>query len=98
METLPEPVERRRREVETALGRTVVVRGIQTPDPEFRGRLRVEPGRVVIEYQIAEHGYFWHVPIIERLLLLALEGETSVELREPCASAGEPRRGRSRTQ
>lgn len=81
-----------------ALGRSVVVRGIQTPDVAFRGRLRVEPGRVVIEYQVSEHGYFWHIPIIERLLSLALAGETSVELREPCPSDEEPRRERSQRQ
>ena len=96
METLPEPLERKRREVETALGRPVVVRGVQTPDSALRGRLRVEPGRVVIEYQVSEHGYFWHVPVIERLLSAALAGETSVELREPRASDEDPRRERSR--
>ena len=98
MEALPEPLEGKRRQVEAALRRTVVVRGIQTPDAAFRGRLRVEPGRVLIEYQIAEHGYFWHIPIIERLLSLALAGETSAELREPSpADEGQPPE-RSQTQ
>jgi len=98
MEPLPEPLERRRRQVEAALRRSVVVRGVHTPDPAFRGRLRVEPGRVLIEYQVAEHGYFWHVPIIERLLSLALAGEIEaelpagrqVDLREPFPSPEEP--------
>jgi len=90
MEALPEPLEGKRRQVEAALRRTVVVRGIQTPDAAFRGRLRVKPGRVLIEYQIAEHGYFWHIPIIERLLSLALAGETSAELREPSPADEEP--------
>jgi len=98
MEPLPEPLDEKRRQVQAALRRTVVVRGIQTPDAAFRGRLRVEPGRVVIEYQVSEHGYFWHVPTIERLLSLALGGETSAELREPSAADEGPPPGRSQTQ
>ena len=52
-------------------------------DRELRGRLLVEPDRVLIEYQVAEHGYFWHVPIIEELMNRAARGELRVELREP---------------
>ncbi len=87
-EPLPGQLEEKRIAVERLLGRPVVVRGVQTPHPDFRGRLRVEPGRVVIEYQIPEHGYFWHVPIIEKLLEAAMAGESSVELTEP-SSGGE---------
>lgn len=94
MEELPGRVEEQRAAVEERLGRPVVVRGVQTPDPNFRGRLRVEPGRVVVEYQISEYGYFWHIPIIEQLLARALEGECSVVLTEPSCGGGEPRQAR----
>ncbi len=87
VEPLPPDLEDKRRALARALGRPVVIRGIRTPDPEFRGRLRVEPGRVVIEYQVAQHGYFWHVPIIEELLARAAAGESGVELREGAGEA-----------
>jgi G:T-mismatch repair DNA endonuclease (very short patch repair protein) len=92
VEVLPRALEAKRRSLERALGRPVQVRGIRTPDRELRGRLLVEPDRVVIEYQIAEHGYFWHVPIIEELLNRAARGEPRAELRdEPAdADAGSP--------
>jgi len=83
MEPLPPQLEEKRRSLARALGRPVLVRGILTPDPDFRGRLRVEPHRVLIEYQIREHGYFWHLPIIEDLLDRAAAGQPAVELRAP---------------
>ncbi len=83
MEPLPPPLEAKRRALADHLGRPVLVRGIQTPDPTFRGRLTVEPGRVLVEYQTSEAGYFWHITIIEELLDRAAAGETKIELREP---------------
>ncbi len=91
MESLPPPLEQKREAVARSLGRPVYVRGVRTPDSELRGRLRVEPGRVVIEYQVAEVGYFWHVPVIEELLDRAAAGEQSVELRAPSTGDGEGR-------
>ena len=91
MEALPRALEAKRRYLERALGRPVRVRGIRTPDRELRGRLLVEPDRVLIEYQVSEHGYFWNVPIIEELMNRAARGEPRVELREPDdADAGPP--------
>jgi len=83
VEPLPPLLEEKRRSLGRALGRPVQVRGIRTPDRGFRGRLRVEPGRVLIEYQVAEQGYFWHIPIIEELLDRAAAGEAAVELWDP---------------
>lgn len=91
VEALPRALEAKRCSLERALGRPVRVRGIRTPDGELRGRLLVEADRVLIEYQVAEHGYFWHVPIIEELMNRAARGESRVELREPGdADAGPP--------
>jgi uncharacterized protein (DUF2126 family) len=87
VEPLPPQLEDKRRALARALGRPVVIRGIRTPDPDFRGRLRVEPHRVLIEYQVAQAGYFWHLPIIEELLARAADGESQAELRE---AGGEP--------
>lgn len=92
MEPLPRDLERKRRSLARALGRPVLIRGIRTPDAEFRGRLRVERHRVLIEYQVAQAGYFWHIPIIEELLERAGEGESEAELRDsrggPAAPGG----------
>jgi len=82
MEPLPAGLEEKRRALERALGRPVRVRGVRTPDRGLRGRLRVERARVVIEYQVAEVGYFWHLPVIEELLDRAAAGEAWAELRE----------------
>lgn len=92
MEPLPAPLERKRQALARALGKPVSVRGVTTPDRGFRGRLRVQQDRVVIEYQIAEQGYFWHIPIIEELLDLAAGGRTAAELRGP-SSGGGPQEG-----
>jgi hypothetical protein len=94
MEPLPPKLERRRRDLERALGRPVHVRSMRTPEAELRGRLRVERDRVVIEYQIAEQGYFWHIPIIEELLSRAAAGHSTYELREPSPDPGEAPPGR----
>lgn len=89
MEPLPPPLEQKRQAVARSLGRPVYVRGMRTPDVGLRGRLCVEPGRVVIEYQVSEAGYFWHVPIIEELLDRAAAGEQRAELRQPSVHDGE---------
>lgn len=83
MDPLPRPLEQQRRALSRALGRPVRVRAVRTPDRGLRGRLRVEPGRVVIEYQVSQEGYFWYVPIVEELLRRAAAGEREVELRHP---------------
>jgi len=81
MEPLPPALEEKRRALARALCRPIHVRGIHTPDPGFRGQLRVEPHRVLIEYQVAQHGYFWHLPIIEELLDRAAAGQARADLR-----------------
>lgn len=83
MDPLPRPLERQRRALSRALGRPVRVRAVRTPDRELRGRLRVDPDRVVIEYQVSQEGYFWYVPVAEELLSRAAAGEREVELRHP---------------
>jgi hypothetical protein len=94
MEPLPASLEEKRRALARSLGRPVQVRGIRTPEIGFRGRLRVEPHRAVIEYQMAQAGYFWHVPVIEELLDRAAAGEREAELWEPSAASREPPPGR----
>ena len=76
MRELPPPLERRRKELEAKLGLAIRVRGVRTPEVNWRGRLRRSRGRILIEYQISEAGFFWHIPIIERLLEEAGKGES----------------------
>ncbi len=87
MEQLPPGLERKRRELARLLGRPVRVRGIRVPDRAFRGRLRVDSDRVLIEYQVDQPGYFWHIPVIEELLDRAAAGECAVDLRERSAES-----------
>lgn len=89
MEPLPPPLEAKRRALSQLLGRPVVVRGIRSPEAGFRGRLTVEAGRVLIEHQVSQAGYFWHIPIIEELLDRAAAGELTAELREALADGAE---------
>ncbi len=90
MDSLPPTVERKRKSLARALGRPVHIRGLRTPDPDFRGRLRVEPSRVIIEYQVAQPGFFWHLPIIEELLDRAAAGQPEAELRAPAPPPAPP--------
>jgi len=78
---LPPALEPKRRRAEQALGLPVRVRGVRTRDRSFRGRAVRRPGCVVVEYQVAAAGYFWHVPIIEEILDRLACGETRVYLR-----------------
>ena len=89
MESLPPPLERKRQAVAEGLRRPVYVRGVRTPDRGLRGRMWVEPGRVAIEYQVAEAGCFWHVSVIEELLDRAAAGEQKAELRAASRDRGE---------
>lgn len=79
---LPTRLESRRRQVERAIGRPITIRQVRTAEPTFRGRIRLVGERLVIEYQVAQAGYFWDADLIERLLLHALSGETDFVLRE----------------
>jgi hypothetical protein len=72
----------RRIEVERAIGMPIAVRGVRTSDPDFRGRVTQRPGYLLLEYQVAMAGYFWHVPIIEELLARIERGEREIVLRE----------------
>ncbi len=79
---LPDALELKRRQVEEAIGRPIVIKQIRTQDPAFRGRIREVAGRLIIEYQIAQSGYFWDVPLIEQLLFNALTGQINLILRD----------------
>jgi len=68
-------LERKRRAVAEELGLPVIVRGVRSPDESWKGRLRRSRGRVLIEYQISQAGFFWQAPIVERLLEEASRGQ-----------------------
>jgi hypothetical protein len=72
-----------RLELERRLGRPVIVREVRTGDPAFRGRLRRRAGAVILEYQVAQSGFFWHADTVQELLRRAAAGEVAVELRQP---------------
>ena len=80
--TLPRSLEKMRLDLERRLRCPVVVQEIRTTDPSFRGRLRKRAGALVLEYQVAQKGFFWHIDIVEELLGRAAAGECELELRE----------------
>jgi hypothetical protein len=82
MEREQSALDARRAEVERAIGMPIVIRGIRTPDAGLRGRVTARPGYLLLEFQVAAAGYFWHVPIIEELLTRIERGEREIVLRE----------------
>ena len=68
---------------ESRAGVPIVIRGVRTPDPAFRGRVTKKAGYLLLEYQVSQAGFFWHIPIIEELLRRIQAGETAAEIREP---------------
>ena len=73
-------LDRKRQAVEAALGRAIIIRGVRTPQARWKGRVYVSHGRIILEYQISEFGFFWHAPVIEQLLEAIASGETDVIL------------------
>ena len=63
----------------------VRVRGVRTRHKSFRGRSVRRRGYVLVQYQVAAAGYFWHIPIIEEILDRLAVGETDV-----CLEQAEP--------
>ena len=74
------PLESQVREVEEAIGKPIVLRGIKTPDPSVRGRISSRPGYLLLEYRDETAGYFWHHDIIRELLERLRQGERDVVL------------------
>ena len=74
MEPLPPRLRDLHRRAEQAAGQPIRIRGVRTDRPGFRGRLSPHPGYLLLEYQVAQAGYFWHLPTIEALLARAAEG------------------------
>ena len=79
---LPPALEPLRRRAEQALGIPVRVRGVRTRDRSFRGRAVRRQGCMLVEDQVAQAGYFWHVPIIEEILARLAAGEAELRLEQ----------------
>ncbi len=67
---------------EAKAGVPIVIRGVRLSDPAFRGRVTRKAGFLLLEYQVSQAGYFWHIPIIEELLRRIQSGETEPQIRE----------------
>jgi len=59
----------------------IVIRGIRAPDATLRGRVSRRRGYLLLEYQVAQPGYFWEVPVVEELLDRIAAGEREITLR-----------------
>ncbi|MFQ6097129.1 MAG: hypothetical protein ACE5O2_05320 [Armatimonadota bacterium] len=75
-------IEERIRQIEEDRGKKLILRGIRTPNPRFRGRIIERPRYIVVEYRDDEPGYFWHYDIIQDLLDAIERRVTNVTLFE----------------
>lgn len=67
---------------EARAGMPIVIRGIRVPDPGFRGRVTKKACFLLLEYQVSQPGYFWHIPVIEELLRRIQAGQTETQIQE----------------
>jgi hypothetical protein len=79
---IPPALRRLLRRAERVARQPILLRQIRISDPAFRGRVKQKPGYLLVEYQTAQPGYFWDVPIIEELLRRIEAGDTTAVLRE----------------
>ena len=79
---LPAPLEALRKKLSGRIGRPVIVRGVETDNPRFRGRLSANSRRLLVEIQTSQHGYFWDYDTIEELFALATRGVREISVME----------------
>ncbi len=75
-------IDRLVKETEKKIGKPIVLRGIQSPDREWRGHIAQRPGYVLIEYRDDMAGYFWHYDIIRQLVALVASGRRNIAVYE----------------
>jgi len=79
---VPPGLRGRLRRAERLAGQPIVLRQVRATNPAFKGRVTRKSGYLLLEYQTAQSGYFWDIPIIEELLRRIEVGETNALLRE----------------
>ena len=79
-----EPDEREvlRVQAEDALGRRMVLRAIQSPDPGLVGRISERGGYLLVEYRDRTSGYFWDLDALRMVLDVARGGRKNVSIYE----------------
>ena len=79
-----EPDEREvlRLQAEEAMGRRIVVRAIQSPDPTLIGRISERGGYLLVEYRDRTSGYFWDLDALRTVLEAARGGKKNVSIYE----------------
>ena len=78
-----------RLQAEDALGRRIVLRPIQSPEPGLLGRLLDRGGYLLVEYRDRTSGYFWDLDALRAVLRAACEGKTNLTLYEDGRTADE---------
>jgi hypothetical protein len=71
-----------RLEAQDALGRRIVLRALQWPDPALLGRLTERPGYLLVEYRDRVGGYFWDLDALREVLRHARAGKRNVSIYE----------------
>ena len=75
-------IDERIRKLEQLRRKRIVLRGVRTNDPHFRGRLLERKSYIVLEYRDDKPGYFWQYEIIEELLDLVEKESSNIILYE----------------
>jgi hypothetical protein len=65
---LADDIAERIRRIETARGKTVILRPVRSTLPCFRGRVTEKRDCFVLEYRDDTPGFFWHHDILRELL------------------------------
>lgn len=75
-------LDRRVQELETRLGKRILLRAVRPPERNFRGRITSIPGAAVLEYRDETAGYFWDCDIVRELLDHLAAGGGTVTLHD----------------
>lgn len=71
-----------RLEAQDAVGRRLVLRAIQDPDPRLLGRITDRGSYLLVEYRDAVSGYFWDLDALRNLLGRVRAGEKNISVYE----------------
>ena len=79
-----EPDEREvlRLQAEDAMGRRIVLRAIQSPDPTLIARISERGGYLLVEYRDRTSGYFWDLDALRTVLEAARGSKKNVSIYE----------------
>lgn len=83
MRDIPPGLKKRLKEVETKIGKPIILRAVRLPEQNMRGRVTDKRSHILLEYRDDVPGFFWDVDVIRELLTALEEGRTGPLLDGP---------------